>query len=110
MRRMIRCCSMVDKANPRSYTCAYAICICNYSMGSIMTEHTAQPTQLAPWETWPIWALGLSNGLNLAIWYVVSMLAIQAPGLLLRLPGFVNALLPLLIVAGAVATAISLDG
>lgn len=75
-----------------------------------MTEHTAQPTQLAPWETWPIWALGLSNGLNLAIWYVVSMLAIQAPGLLLRLPPFVNALLPLLIVAGAVATAISLDG
>jgi hypothetical protein len=75
-----------------------------------MNEHAAQPTQLAPWETWPIWALGLSNGLNLAIWYVVSMLAIQAPGLLLRLPGFVNALLPLLIVAGAVATAISLDG
>lgn len=67
-------------------------------------------TELAPWETWPIWALGLSNGLNLAIWYVVSMLAIQAPGLTLTLPLFVNAMLPLLIVGGAVATAVSLDG
>jgi|GEM_PF-2276901 hypothetical protein len=70
-----------------------------------MTEQS-----LAKWETWPLWALGLSNGLNLALWYAISMIGLKAPGIFMSLPSFVGDVLPLVIVAGAIAAAISMDG
>jgi hypothetical protein len=65
---------------------------------------------LAKWETWPLWALGLSNGLNLCIWYVLSMLDVNTGTLYTSLPSYVRAFLPHLIVLGGLAAAGSLDG
>lgn len=66
--------------------------------------------QLEKWETWPLWALGLSNGVNIALWYTLSMIGLDAPDLNMELPAFVNDLLPFVIIGGGVAAALSLDG
>lgn len=75
---------------------------------------TEQPNDTTPklplWESGPLWALGLSNGANIALWYVLSMIGLNAPGLNMTLPSWVNGLMPLVIVAGGVAAAVSLDG
>ena len=68
------------------------------------------PTALERWESWPLWAIGLSNGLNIALWFVLSMVRIKAPELAVQAPALLNTVLPWLIVAGAVAAALSLDG
>lgn len=68
------------------------------------------PTALERWESWPLWAIGLSNGLNIALWFVLSMVRVQAPELAMHLPTLVNMAMPWLIVAGAVSSALSLDG
>jgi hypothetical protein len=65
---------------------------------------------LEKWETWPLWALGLSNGLNIALWYVLSMARVQAPEVDIVVPGLVSAWLPWVIVIGGIAAAVSLDG
>jgi len=65
---------------------------------------------LEKWETWPLWALGLSNGLNIALWYVLSMARIKAPEIGIAVPDRVSAALPWVIVAGGIAAAVSLDG
>jgi len=65
---------------------------------------------LEKWETWPLWALGLSNGLNIALWYVLSMARIKANEVSIVVPGLVSTWLPWVIVAGGVAAAVSLDG
>lgn len=74
------------------------------------TLRETRGTGLESFETWPIWALGLSNGLNIALWYLLSMARIRAPEVLLRVPAAVEDWLPLAIVLGAIAQAISLDG
>lgn len=65
---------------------------------------------LEQWERWPIWALGLSNGLNIALWYILSMARIDAPELPIRVLEQLQAWLPLIVVAGGIAAAVSLDG
>lgn len=70
----------------------------------------SEQQHLAKWETWPLWALGLSNGLNLCIWYVLSMLDVNTGTLYTSLPSYVRAFLPHLIVLGGLAAAGSLDG
>lgn len=65
---------------------------------------------LEKWERWPIWALGLSNGLNIALWYILSMARIDAPELPIRVLEQLQAWLPLIVVAGGIAAAVSLDG
>lgn len=62
------------------------------------------------WESWPLWALGLSNGLNIVLWYVLSMARVDSPELPIGILGQLAAWLPLIVVAGAVAQALSLDG
>jgi len=57
-----------------------------------------------------LWALGLSNGLNIALWYVLSMARVQASEVDIVVPGLVSAWLPWVIVAGGIAAAGSLDG
>lgn len=73
-------------------------------------ESTLAPAALERWESWPLWAIGLSNGLNIALWFVLSMVRIQARELNITAPPLLNSVLPWLIVAGAVAAALSLDG
>ncbi len=68
------------------------------------------PAELERWESWPLWAIGLSNGLNIALWFVLSMVRVQAPELAMHLPALVDLAMPWLIVAGAVSSALSLDG
>lgn len=74
------------------------------------TESTLTPAALERWESWPLWAIGLSNGLNIALWFVLSMVRIQAAELTLTAPRLLNTVLPWLIVLGAIAAALSLDG
>jgi len=62
------------------------------------------------WESWPLWALGLSNGLNIVLWYVLSMARIDSPELPIGILGALSKWLPLIVVAGAIAQALSLDG
>jgi MFS family permease len=71
---------------------------------------TLTPAALERWESWPLWAIGLSNGLNIALWFVLSMVRVEAPELAMHLPPMVERAVPWLIVAGALATALSLDG
>src|SRR5258706_1554181 len=66
--------------------------------------------RLEIWERWPIWALGLSNGLNISLWYVLSFARIQAPELPIRVLGYLQSALPLIVVIGGVSAAVSLDG
>lgn len=73
-------------------------------------QPTLTPAALERWESWPLWAIGLSNGLNIALWFVLSMVRIKAPELAVQAPALLNTVLPWLIVAGAVAAALSLDG
>ena len=68
------------------------------------------PAALERWESWPLWAIGLSNGLNIALWFVLSMVRVKAAELNITAPTLLNTVLPWLIVAGAVAAALSLDG
>jgi hypothetical protein len=71
----------------------------------------SKPTeQLERWESWPLWALGLSNGLNIALWYVLSMARIEASELPIRVLPQLKDLLPLIVTAGGIAAAVSLDG
>lgn len=71
-----------------------------------------QPTTkpMERWESWPLWALGLSNGLNIVLWYVLSMARVDSPELPIGILGALSAWLPLIVVAGAIAQAFSLDG
>ena len=62
------------------------------------------------WETWPLWALGLSNGLNIVLWYVLSMARVNSPELPITVLTALAAWLPLIVVFGGVAQALSLDG
>ena len=71
---------------------------------------TLTPAALERWESWPLWAIGLSNGLNIALWFVLSMVRVKAAELNITAPTLLNTVLPWLIVAGAVAAALSLDG
>ncbi len=73
-------------------------------------ESTLAPAALERWESWPLWAIGLSNGLNIALWFVLSMVRVKAAELNITAPPLLNSVLPWLIVAGAVAAALSLDG
>jgi hypothetical protein len=80
-----------------------------------MTDRTRTPsdTQEKPllgWESWPLWALGLSNGLNIVLWYVLSMTRVQSPELPIAVAYWLTAWLPLIVVAGGIAQALSLDG
>jgi len=81
-------------------------------MGDVMAldrrEEKKKP--LEAWETWPLWALGLSNGLNIVLWYVLSMSRVDSPELPIGILGALAAWLPLIVVAGGVAQALSLDG
>jgi hypothetical protein len=65
---------------------------------------------LESWEVWPVWALGLSNGANIALWYILSFARIQAPELPIRVLGYLQSALPLIVVIGGVSAAVSLDG
>lgn len=65
---------------------------------------------LERWESWPLWALGLSNGTNIMLWYVLSMARINAPELPIRVERTLTEWLPLIAVVGGVAAAVSLDG
>jgi hypothetical protein len=49
------------------------------------------PTALERWESWPLWAIGLSNGLNIALWFVLSMVRIKAPELAVQAPALLVA-------------------
>lgn len=69
-----------------------------------------QTKHLESWESWPLWALGLSNGLNIVLWYVLSMARIESPELPIGILGALAAWLPLIVVLGGVAQALSLDG
>lgn len=73
-------------------------------------QPTLTPAALERWESWPLWAIGLSNGLNIALWYVLSMVRIKAAELNIIAPALLNTVLPWLIFAGAIAAALSLDG
>lgn len=73
-------------------------------------QPTLTPAALERWESWPLWAIGLSNGLNIALWFVLSMVRVKAAELNITAPTLLNTVLPWLIVAGAVAAALSLDG
>lgn len=66
--------------------------------------------RLENWERWPIWALGLSNGLNISLWYILSFARIQAPELPIRVLTYLQSALPLIVVIGGVSAAVSLDG
>lgn len=75
-----------------------------------MNERNPQPKQLEGWESWPLWALGLSNGLNIVLWYVLSMTRVQSPELPIGVLTALATWLPLIVVAGGIAQALSLDG
>lgn len=77
-----------------------------------MTDRNAPPPpkQLEGWESWPLWALGLSNGLNIVLWYVLSMTRVESPELPIGVLAALAAWLPLIVVAGGIAQALSLDG
>jgi hypothetical protein len=66
--------------------------------------------QLEPWESWPLWAMGLSNGLNIVLWYVLSMARVEAPELPIRIFASLAIYLPFIALLGGIAQMISLDG
>lgn len=72
---------------------------------------TDQPAkQLESWESGPLWALGLSNGLNIVLWYVLSMVRVQSTELAISVPQLLVVLLPWAVVVGGVLQAGALDG
>jgi hypothetical protein len=71
---------------------------------------TMNERSLARWETWPLWALGLSNGANLCLWYVTSMMDVTTKGLVIVVPAYVATFLPHIVILGGLAAAGSLDG
>lgn len=74
------------------------------------TPNTEPEKPLLGWESWPLWALGLSNGLNIVLWYVLSMTRVRSPELPIGVLTTLATWLPLIVVAGGVAQALSLDG
>lgn len=65
---------------------------------------------LARWEAWPLWALGLSNGTNIALGFVLSMVRLRAPELRMTVLTQLVSVLPIIVVLAGIAAAISLDG
>lgn len=80
-----------------------------------MTDRRNQTTDendLIAWERLPAIALGISQGLNIFLWYVMSLERValhdgRAPA---RVPEFVVSLLPIAVFVAAIAAAVSLDG
>lgn len=80
-----------------------------------MINRNAPPTDendLIAWERLPAIALGISQGLNIFLWYVMSLERValhdgRAPA---RVPEFVVSLLPFAVFVAAIAAAVSLDG
>lgn len=68
--------------------------------------------RLESWESWPAWALGISQGLNIFLWYVLSLekVSLGAGRVPMRIPEIVLDWLPIVVVIAAVAAAASLDG
>ena len=67
-------------------------------------------SKLERWESWPLWALGLSNGLNIALGYILSDVRLKAPELSISvLPQLID-FLPVIVVIAGIAAAVSLDG
>ncbi len=77
-----------------------------------MQRLAQQHDQLESWESWPAWALGVSQGLNIFLWYVLSLekVSLGAGRVPMRIPEIVLAWLPLAVVIAAAAAAASLDG
>ena len=72
---------------------------------------TEQTTDLARWEQLPAWALGISQGLNIFLWYIMSLERVAIQGqTAIRVPEFVTAFLPFAVFIAAIAAAVSLDG
>ena len=65
---------------------------------SLTTDQPAK--QLERWESGPLWALGLSNGLNIVLWYVLSMVRVQSIELANSVPQLLVVLLPWAVVVG----------
>lgn len=71
-----------------------------------------EDNDLIAWERLPAIALGISQGLNIFLWYVMSLERValhdgRAPA---RVPEFVVSLLPFAVFVAAIAAAVSLDG
>lgn len=79
-------------------------------MQRVKPEKQQHAAGLERWESWPLWALGLSNGLNIALWYVLSMARIDAPELPILVLVELVSVLPLIVAIGGIAAAVSLDG
>jgi hypothetical protein len=72
---------------------------------------TDQPKkEMEAWESGPLWALGLSNGLNIVLWYVLSMARIESPELPIGIFDWLPGWLPLIVAVGGIAQAAALDG
>lgn len=68
-------------------------------------------TDLARWEQLPAWALGISQGLNIFLWYIMSLERVALQGqTAIRVPDFVISFLPFAVFIAAIAAAVSLDG
>jgi hypothetical protein len=67
---------------------------------------------LIAWERLPALALGISQGLNIFLWYVMSLerVALQDGRAPAHVPDFVIGLLPIAVFIAAIAAAVSLDG
>lgn len=65
---------------------------------------------LEAWESWPIVALTTAQGLNIFVWYVLSLSRVQVEGNAIGLPSFVVTWLPFAVVVAGLAAALSLDG
>lgn len=66
---------------------------------------------LIGWERLPAFALGVSQGLNIFLWYIMSLERVALNGhTAVRVPEFVIDWLPLAVFVAAVAAAVSLDG
>ena len=83
--------------------------------GCEVTERTIrlreQPDELAGWEKLPAVALGISQGLNIFLWYIMSLERVALQGhTAMRVPDFVITFLPFAVFIAAIAAAVSLDG
>ena len=81
-----------------------------------MTERTTRlrpqdVDELAGWEKLPAVALGISQGLNIFLWYIMSLERVALQGhTAMRVPDFVITFLPFAVFIAAIAAAVSLDG
>jgi len=87
------------------------------TLGAVLVEvamsrtHDEPTTDLAGWEKLPAWALGISQGLNIFLWYIMSLERVALQGQsAIRVPEFVITFLPLAVFVAAIAAAVSLDG